>query len=506
MTLAQSHARKALNAPSSTSASNEYELAASQFATAAKETANPEAFRTLKLLEQQHEHLAQLLKFQTTHPVTQPSEATAEPKVVAQAPALTVEQKPVESPSHRLQPPNPLSNHLPQREISSSIASNLASARGIPSNRQRRSAPASPLLPQHADNKISSPPKRTKSGEPASKASGAPSSGSPPSSYNQFSSPKPQVTASAKPAPSQHSSDPEEPDPPTASRSDEPFQRFYATFESLFSKLSAPLAFAGLPLNLDDHPPSSPTPTPAAHNKFEEQRPTAADPDLSKIFSKATLRALRDEHGGPATGGPFGGAESFYVVPTTGGTISYADILTRAQQEATRHNNNNASADPNSNSNDQLEDEFVDARETPQPASPVLSRGRPKPGTKTMEELQLENEYLRSIVDNISRRLAEFEMGAQTSSLALQRSIRAMQAPVAAAGAGGAEIPGGGGDRKDGRVSALEEQLAEIKKEAERMGRENEKLRGVVGRYRERWEKLKEGARVRREVTGDGGS
>ena len=123
-----------------------------------------------------------------------------------------------------------------------------------------------------------------------------------------------------------------------------------------------------------------------------------------------------------------------------------------------------------------------------------------------MEELQLENEYLRSIVDNISRRLAEFEMGAQTSSLALQRSIRAMQAPVAAAGAGGAEIPGGGGDRKDGRVSALEEQLAEIKKEAERMGRENEKLRGVVGRYRERWEKLKEGARVRREVTGDGGS
>ena len=28
--------------------------------------------------------------------------------------------------------------------------------------------------------------------------------------------------------------------------------------------------------------------------------------------------------------------------------------------------------------------------------------------------------------------------------------------------------------------------------------RENEKLKGVVGRYRERWEKLKEGARTRR--------
>lgn len=424
--------------------------------------------------------------------------------MVSQAPAFPAQQKPTESSSYRSHPPNPVSSHLPQREISSSIASNLASARGIPSNRQRRSTPASPLLPQHADNKLPSPPKRTISGEPASKASGSSSPGNPQSSYSKSSSPKPQVAASAKPVPSQSSINPNEPDPPNPSRSDEPFQRFYATFESLFSKLSAPLAFAGLPLNLDDHPPSSPTPTPTAHNISEEQRPLAADPDFSKIFSKATLRALRDEHGGPAAGGPFGGAESFYVVPTTGGTISYADILARKQQEATRHSNSNASVDPNSNSNDQLEDEFVDARETPQPASPVLSRGRPKPGTKTMEELQLENEYLRSVVDNISRRLVEFEMGAQTSSLALQRSIRAMQTPVSVAGAGGGEIPGGGGDGNDGRVIALEEQLAEVKKEAERMGRENEKLRGVVGRYRERWEKLKEGARVRREVTGDG--
>jgi len=36
------------------------------------------------------------------------------------------------------------------------------------------------------------------------------------------------------------------------------------------------------------------------------------------------------------------------------------------------------------------------------------------------------------------------------------------------------------------------------------MGKENEKLKGVVGRYRERWEKLKEGARVRREGGGSG--
>ncbi|MCJ1430039.1 hypothetical protein MMC29_007954, partial [Sticta canariensis] len=212
--LAQSHARTALNAPSSTSASNEHELAASQFATAAKETANPEAFRTLKLLEKQHEHLAQLLKFQPTHPVTQPSEAATEPKVVPQAPAFPAQQKPVENSSYRSPPPNTLSSHLPQREISSSIASNLASARGIPSNRQRRSTPASPMLPQHADNKISSQAKRTKSGEPTPKTSVSSSPGNLQGSYNQSSSPKPQASASAKPAPSQSSINPKEPDPP----------------------------------------------------------------------------------------------------------------------------------------------------------------------------------------------------------------------------------------------------------------------------------------------------
>lgn len=71
-----------------------------------------------------------------------------------------------------------------------------------------------------------------------------------------------------------------------------------------------------------------------------------------------------------------------------------------------------------------------------------------------------------------------------------------------ATGMGGCGVSGG---RKSKEHEALEEQVVELKREVERMGRENEKLRGVVGRYRERWEKLKEGARVRREGTGDGG-
>lgn len=141
-------------------------------------------------------------------------------------------------------------------------------------------------------------------------------------------------------------------------------------------------------------------------------------------------------------------------------------------------------------------DEFVDARETPGPPSPMLTRGGKKvagANNKSMEELQLENEGLRALLDNVSRRLFEFEMGAQTSSIALHQSIKAsMKQSPAASLAGGAD------------VERLEEQNKEVRKELERMSKENEKLKGVVGRYRERWEKLKEGARVRREGTGTG--
>jgi hypothetical protein len=283
-------------------------------------------------------------------------------------------------------------------------------------------------------------------------------------------------------------------------RNDEPFQRFYTTFENLFSKLSAPLAFAGLPLNVDEtHPIPASKSSPILKAAKPEERATA-DPDFTKIYSKAALRAVREEHGGPGSTGPFGAAESFYVVPTTGGTISYADILARAQQEAHRQSNTNTNDTSATANEEHLDDEFVDARETPQPASPLLTR-RPKPGTKTMEELTLENEALRALADHLSRRLLEFEMGAQTSSLALQRSIRAMQSPAASQAGGTREK-----DKEresETKVVQLEERLRAMEREMERMGRENDKLKGVVGRYRERWEKLKEGARVRRDGTGD---
>ena len=266
-----------------------------------------------------------------------------------------------------------------------------------------------------------------------------------------------------------------------ANPNDEPFQRFYSTFENLLSRLSAPLAFAGLPLGNED---TAPVPKPAKTG--EERDVTSTESDLTRMFSKAALRAVRDGNNPAGAGG-----DSFYVVPSTGGTISYAGILSRAEQERRAA----AALDATITT----EDEFVDAREVPQPPSPTWPRtaGRrnPAPGTKSMEELQLENRALKQLSDTLSRRLHMWEVNAQSSSLALQQSLRAMHASPPASDAGGGGGAGTARAADADLVKELEEQLRAT-------SRENAKLKEVVARYRSKWEKLKEGARMRREGGG----
>lgn len=327
---------------------------------------------------------------------------------------------------------------------------------------------------------------------------------------------------------------------PTTPKADEPFQKFYSTFESLFSKLSAPLAFAGLPLNPDEPPPPS-TPTKPPHTNQPKDRPAppsrtssrrtleasqraSADPDYSALFSRAALRAVADEHGPSSVGA----AESFYVVPTSGHTLAYADILARQHRER-NHDRRRSSRDGGGQDNceennedgeefEADEDLFVDARENPFPPSPEITRKRgyqkqPQRGnTKTMEELHLENQAMKALLDQTSRRLLEFEMSAQTSSVALQRSIRQLsnaQSSLSADGGVGG-LGGLGVDSKgkginqelEKKVKGMEEEVLNRVKEMKKVERENEKLRGVVGRYRERFETIKAGARARREEGG----
>lgn len=300
----------------------------------------------------------------------------------------------------------------------------------------------------------------------------------------------------------------------TAPKSDEPFQRFYSTFESLFSRLSAPLAFAGLPLNPDEPPPlSSPKPSlpttpkidpskdrsaasspPFPRRALEASQRASADPDYSALFSRAALRAVADEHGP----GSVGASESFYVVPTSGHTLAYADILARQHHERKRDRTSRVDREGEDEDFEGDEDLFVDARETPGPPSPEVNRKRGQPrsgkvGTKTMEELQLENEAMKALLDQTSRRLLEFEMSAQSSSVALQRSIRQVNVHSIDAAAAG------GNKEMEEKLRAMDEQVIARVKEMAKMERENEKLKDVVGRYRNRFETIKAGARARRE-------
>lgn len=516
LTLAHTHARNAVletRKSNPVAASEEHDLAAGEFATVAQNSRDREALRTLHLLEQHHKKLAHILRFQHENP---PSAATGELSQNTTEPGT--------SKTDSQQLPKLIGNpRLPKRETSS-IASNLASARGIPAQ-PRRASPASPTLSsQQAGAKMTDGPAKVKNSE--SRLRGTQASGQRdrashiPSQKQPWSPPigSPTGITSQQFVPSETS----EPAQPMhrQSATEEPFQRFYSTFEGLISRISAPLAFAGLPLGSDGSSNASATRKSSAETRIDRQtavsdRPgSSAEPDISRIFSRAALKAIRDSNGGGGGGmGTGNAAESFYVVPTTGGTVSYAGILTRAEKEARR------------NSIDEADDDFVDARETP--SSPELlqtskgkGKGKGQAGRasdkltslqppKTLEELQMENQALRHLSDTLSKRLHMWEVNAQSSSMALQQSLKAMHhqnIPSPEHGPqSGSAVPSptaalstAATTEQDLRIKELEEIIREGERELDQAGRENEKLRNVLGRYRDRWEKLKEGAKSRR--------
>jgi hypothetical protein len=111
-----------------------------------------------------------------------------------------------------------------------------------------------------------------------------------------------------------------------------------------------------------------------------------------------------------------------------------------------------------------------------------------------MEELELENNALRQLLDTQSKRLQMWEASAQSQSMALAKSLRFNAS---------ARMPPQQQTESE-RVHELQDQLAgeRVQREAlehrnEKMQRENEKLLGVLGKYKDKWEMLKENARQR---------
>jgi uncharacterized coiled-coil protein SlyX len=474
-------------------------LAAGEFAKAASGTASAEALRVLRLLEQHHQRLSELLRYPSENP---PSTFSTEPEVqtIAEKPLSTsaaVAELRASKSDIAARSLSPLRNppslqhprRLPPRDLSSSIASNLASARGIRANYTRQ--PLSPSVSnQQAPGSLESHSrrdgKRTKVPGSIPEHSTTQPSWLPPS----HASPQKAVSQSAV---SQGSAT-AEPINFAPAASDEGFSRFYSTFEGILTKLSAPLAFAGLPLVSDDvKSVAQPEPTPQLVKRASHSKETSTqEPDLSKYISRAALRAsARDGHSA---------TDSFYVVPTAGHSVSYAQILTFDQKERRRLASSIHSEHP-AHLADLEDDDFVDARETPMPQSPVLPRKTPhtRRGSKQLEnrveELNMENQSLKDIVDKLSKRLSAFEMSAQDTGLKLQQSMRMIRS----ASPGRNLSPGPADEALKRRVAELEEHVSLSAKEIERLGRDNEKQKNIVARYRDRWEKLKEGAKTRRE-------
>jgi hypothetical protein len=463
-------------------------LAAGEFSNAAKGITSAEALRTLQLLEKHHEKIAELLKYTLEHPVQPDSDfKEAEQKATQVVGSETESKAPKGGQANIAQTKSSsATGHIPQqrryppsRELSSSIASNLASARGIRSKQHR----GQPVAPSVSTDQAPGNLDVRKDGSRSQMQSMLHQKGKP--------SWVPPASVAGEPAQAERSTMQET----IPSQPEEGVSRFYSTFGSIINRLSAPLAFAGLPLITEESITETSTPvepSPKRVGRPNHRQTASPEPEVSKIYSHAALGALSH----PAN-------DSFYVVPKTGHTVSYAGILNFDQKEKRRMA---ASIHSDAGFFDDDDDDFVDARETPVPLSPVLQRrigkGRSeKDFRNAIEELQTENENLKSVLDRVSTRLHAFEAQAQNSHMALQESMRLLRpgSPLSSSGAGKVAP---GDDALVKKNKELEEQLRLALQQLEMSERDRSRMEKNLESYREKWERLKAGARARREAQG----
>lgn len=286
--------------------------------------------------------------------------------------------------------------------------------------------------------------------------------------------------------------------------SDEGFSKFYNTFGSIINRLSAPLAFAGLPLiteestSAESPAPESPVQKRGRARSIQSPRDETdlSKPDLSKIYSKAALRAVYRDGQQPVS-------DSFYVVPPSGHTASYASILNFDQKEKRRAMAASVHGGQAELHDDHEEDDFVDARESQMTLSPSTKRRVGKNQTErdlfnVIEELNTENASMKGMLDKVTKRLHAFEASAQHPRLAMVDSMRLARPSSPMSQSGGLQASD---DYLKKRNSELEEELARITKQFEVLEKDNKHLKRTVDKYRDKWEALKAGAKARREAS-----
>ncbi|KAJ4331754.1 hypothetical protein N0V87_008932, partial [Didymella glomerata] len=252
--------------------------------------AHAHALRILSLLEDHHRKLAGLIKEAPRKTDKKSASSTSELSDSTTAAAST------KTASTRTSSPSAAAPRTHRRLPQSSIASNLAEKRGIPSARRTTSGTAVTAAGANAARDGPATPVRDLLERQARKADQSRS---------------------------RELARPNEPPQPSSPPPEDNFRRFYSAFGGVISAISAPLAFTSLPLN-----PTPPTPAPeppktekASTAKSRNSSPEASRtvkssvPDLAALISKPALRALRSDGGTPLNPN-----ESFYLVPTSGGT------------------------------------------------------------------------------------------------------------------------------------------------------------------------------------------
>ena len=375
-----------------------------------------QALRVLSLLEAQHRKLAHIIRTQDLADVT----STAKPSTGKDAVGATADSDRSASSKSRPTTSAMAAARIGSevRDSSPSLARDIASRRGIPPSGSTK--PSAAALA------------RSRQLSPESRRRASPLVGAriPPSIVESQSTLQRQARKARK------------------AEDDEGFTKFYSNLTTgTMSKLSSVLAYAGLPLTADDIKPEQ------AHRSTKLRRANATtEPDVKKIFSPASLNAIEEEHRQRGTlGHGFGPAESFYVVPPSGGTQTYRNIVKGSRSILGEDD----------------EDSFVDAREAMGPPSPKHSRNmstkRSNSNPQTDEEMQLENVTLKHTVDELARRLANFEAHAQDASMAaLTQSVVALRRPMSADTASA-----------DG---AMAERVRQLERQVERDADERQKL------------------------------
>ncbi|KAJ2895388.1 hypothetical protein MKZ38_006619 [Zalerion maritima] len=485
MIKAVDHARSASVAAETVAAVDQHTLAAGEFAIVGGSTSNIEVMRTLKVLEDHHRRLAEIIKAPTGSPITSSSSSEktlsspassslgSDPRLPAPADASA--QKSHAQPLPSLHPPRQI---VSSRDVSSSIASNLASARGI---RTKYGQVLSPAISKDQAPGSSSRSKGAGLSDRNARPSWTPPlpANLPSGTYSNTSSGMVLVGMSKSPG-------------------QDGYSRFSSAFGTLVNALSGPLSYAGLPLSSTEPEPEPPSaaPEPSNPRRKRAKQGTAtssapAEPELQNIYAKSALGSM-SYNGSLAS-------DSFYVVPTSGLTMSYANILNFAEKEKRRQEASRGFGEMSDIPEDLEEDDFVDAQETQIPLSPAVRRRVGKTqGDKdiynAIEELYTENQNLKEMLDKVTKRLHAFEASAQTSSMRLAESMRLMR-PTSPASSGG-----GQSEADTARNKEMERQLGDALKRIEELERENSKQDRALAKYREKWEKLKAGAKARREA------